>query len=135
MIRHMRHGSPPRLMALQPICVLTSRESPADPISRSPYDFQDRFRRDSDLLMPFRHTPQGSSLPKTHASWASIWGMSIHPLQPEERACTVAIFGPKACRPARALPLIPGADLFSARCMLVHSTPSRHRDGSSTSPS
>jgi hypothetical protein len=25
-------------MALQPICVLTPRESPADPISRSPYN-------------------------------------------------------------------------------------------------
>src|SRR5829696_5200932 len=42
MIRHMRHGSSPRLMALQPICVLTPRESPADPISRSPYE---RLRR------------------------------------------------------------------------------------------
>src|SRR3954463_13041594 len=38
MIRHMRHGSSPRLMALQPIRVLDPGESPAGSISRSPYD-------------------------------------------------------------------------------------------------
>src|SRR5215210_815093 len=38
MIRHMRHGSSPRLMALQPICIPNPRESPAGSISRSPYD-------------------------------------------------------------------------------------------------
>src|SRR3954451_10647367 len=45
MTRHMRHGSSARLMALQPICVLTPRESPPDPISRSPYQWQSRARR------------------------------------------------------------------------------------------
>src|SRR3954470_17941498 len=38
MIRHMRHGSSPRLMALQPIRVPDPGESPADSISRSSYD-------------------------------------------------------------------------------------------------
>src|SRR3954468_23696150 len=38
MIRHMRHGSSPRLMALQPIRVTDPGESPADSISRSPYN-------------------------------------------------------------------------------------------------
>src|SRR3954454_11710660 len=37
MIRHMRHGSSPRLMALQPIRVPDPGESPADSISRSSY--------------------------------------------------------------------------------------------------
>src|SRR5215207_2415017 len=91
-------------------------------------DVQDRFWRDGDLLM-LSGTPHRALLFQKRASWASIWGMSVHPQQPEERACTVSIFGPKACRPARALPLIPGADLFWARCMLVRSTPFRHRDG------
>ena len=38
MIRHRRHGSSPRLMALQPIRVLDPGESLSDSISRSPYD-------------------------------------------------------------------------------------------------
>ena len=38
MIRHMRHGSSPRLMALQPIRVPDPGESPADSISRSSYE-------------------------------------------------------------------------------------------------
>src|SRR4051794_20826656 len=38
MIRHMRHGSSPRLMALQPIRVPDPGESHADSISRSSYD-------------------------------------------------------------------------------------------------
>jgi hypothetical protein len=37
MIRHMRHGSSPRLMALQPIRVLDLGESLTGPISRSSY--------------------------------------------------------------------------------------------------
>jgi hypothetical protein len=37
MICHMRHGSSPRLMALQPIWIPNPRESLADSISRSPY--------------------------------------------------------------------------------------------------
>src|SRR5215212_4448219 len=37
MIRHMRHGSSPRLMALQPIRVPDPGEPLTDPISRSPY--------------------------------------------------------------------------------------------------
>src|SRR5215211_7754155 len=37
MIRHMRHGSSPRLMAFQPIRVLDPGESLTDPIGRSPY--------------------------------------------------------------------------------------------------
>jgi hypothetical protein len=37
MIRHMRHGSSPRLMALQPIRVPDPGESPAHSISRSSY--------------------------------------------------------------------------------------------------
>src|SRR4051795_9388645 len=40
-IRHMRHGSSPRLMALQPIRVPDPGESPADSISRSPYQTPD----------------------------------------------------------------------------------------------
>ncbi len=38
MIRHMRHGSSPRLMALQPIRVPDPGESLSDSISRSPYE-------------------------------------------------------------------------------------------------
>src|SRR5215216_179584 len=37
MIRHMRHGSSPRLMAFQPIRVLDPGESLTGPIGRSPY--------------------------------------------------------------------------------------------------
>src|SRR4051812_36538569 len=37
MICHMRHGSSPRLMALQPICIPNPRASPAGSISRRPY--------------------------------------------------------------------------------------------------
>ena len=37
MIRHMRHGSSPRLMALQPIRVLDLGESLTGPISQSSY--------------------------------------------------------------------------------------------------
>src|SRR5215212_3638215 len=38
MIRHMRHGSSPRLMALQPIRVPDPGEPLTGPISRSPYE-------------------------------------------------------------------------------------------------
>jgi hypothetical protein len=38
MIRHMRHGSPPRLMALQSILSPNPSGIPSDPFSRSPYD-------------------------------------------------------------------------------------------------
>src|SRR5215217_194531 len=40
MIRHMRHGSSPRLMAFQPIRVLDPGESLTDPIGRSPYEIE-----------------------------------------------------------------------------------------------
>src|SRR3954447_23406542 len=39
-------------------------------------DLQDRFWRDGDLLMLFRHTPQGHVSSQKRASWVSIWGMS-----------------------------------------------------------
>ena len=42
MIRHMRHGSFPRLMALQPIRVPEPGESLSDSFSRSPYDLHRR---------------------------------------------------------------------------------------------
>src|SRR5215208_4260654 len=77
MIRHMRHGSSPRLMAFQPIRVLDPGESLTDPIGRSPYD-EDQACRSRHLR--YRAARLSGDGPLANGSRALRFGVPVQAL-------------------------------------------------------
>src|SRR4051794_40174300 len=107
-IRHMRHGSSPRLLALQPIRVPDPGESPADSISRSPYEHPLRSPGSgiADLLgklpavLAFRRAQQALQVQASLPSWLSPDEQLTQPhlqrtqlLTPGKDACRVCRHG------------------------------------------